>query len=161
MRKIFYLSLFILNATGVCLEAFAQPFSADLRVANPVQVNDYTYEFDVYIVRTSAGFAYRLNSYQFGLGIDTNILNGGNVTIQVVDNSSQLTNAAQQPYYIPDPANDTVYTNLNFGAAVYVFGGRPYRFINNTPQLPVIYFQASPISNNNAGCLSPGTRISR
>gem|GEM_PF-1849438 len=145
----------------MCFDAFAQPFSADLRVANPVQVDDYTYEFDVYIVRTSSGFAYRLNSYQFGLGIDTNILNGGNVTVQVVDNSSQLTNPAQQPYYIPDPANDTVYTNLNFGAAVYVFGGRPYRFINNTPQLPVIYFQASPISNINSGCLSPGTRISR
>ena len=97
--KIFTHIIFaLLLVLGLNFESIGQPFSAQLRVANPAQVDDYTYEFDVYVLRTSSGFAYRLNSYQFGLGIDTNILNGGNIIIQIVDNSSQLTNPAQQPY---------------------------------------------------------------
>lgn len=135
-------------------------WSASLRIANQAQVLPNTYEYEVYIQNTSSQ-PIRLHSYQFGVGFDTSILNGGQLQVQYVDSSSQLTNPSQAPFWQYDSMTATVFSNINVGSSIYSIAGLSYRFINNTAVLPPSFAQSSLLPVSTTGCPQPGVRIGR
>ena len=148
-------------ASGLFLPTLAiAQWSASFRISNQVLVSPNVYEYDVFLQNTSPQ-SFRLHSYQFGVGIDTAVLNGGSLQVQYVDSSCQLTNMSQAPFWQFDSSTSTVFTNINVGTAVHVLSGRSYRFINNTSILPPLYVQASVVPASVAGCPQPGVRIGR
>ena len=148
-------------AFGLFLPTIAEAqWSAAFRISNQVLVSPNIYEYEVYLQNTSAQ-SFRLHSYQFGVGVDTAVLNGGSLQVQYVDSSCQLTNLLQAPFWQFDSSTATVYTNINVGNAVHVLAGKSYRFINNTAVLPPLFVQASVVPVSAAGCPQPGVRIGR
>jgi uncharacterized protein YjdB len=140
-----------------CLHA---QWSASFRVSNQLQVSPSIYEFDVYLQNTSSQ-TLRLHSYQFGLGVDTSIIAGGNLQVQYIDGSCQLSNPSQAPFWQFDSSTGSVFTNINFGHSIQLIAGRYYRFINCTAALPPIFTQASLVPVTIVGCPQPGIRIGR
>jgi len=135
-------------------------WSASFRITSQIQVSPNIYEYDVYLQNTSSQ-SFRLHSYQFGVGVDTAILDGGSLQVQYIDGSCALSNIAQAPFWQYDSSTATVFSNINVGSSVNTLFGRHYRFINNTAVLPPVFIQASVLPASVAGCPQPGVRIGR
>ncbi|NBU71887.1 MAG: hypothetical protein EBS53_10650, partial [Bacteroidetes bacterium] len=163
MRKFLPVIFFLFSSLTLLIgDVYAQNYAATIYITNSNQVSPNVYEFDVYLKRdVSSTTGFLLNIYQFGIGIDTNVLNGGQISVAYVANSSQL-NPAQQPFYIVDTSSGSIYTLLNVGAPTYVINGKPYKFINSTTTLPPGFQNATPIPYVNLlNCANPGVRIGR
>jgi len=154
--------LCLLISLSICFipEDVRAQWSANLRIANQVQVSPSAYEYDVYIQNTSAQ-PIRLHSYQFGVGFDTSLLNGGQLQVQYIDSSCQLTNPSQAPFWQYDSMTATVFSNINVGSSIHSIAGQSYRFINNTAVLPPSFSQSSFLPVSTVGCPQPGVRIGR
>ncbi|MBM3417541.1 MAG: hypothetical protein FJY17_01295, partial [Bacteroidetes bacterium] len=127
-----------------------EDYRAALRVSNQTQVSDSIYEFDVYIQSTGAA-NFRLANYQFGLGIDTQVLNGGSLSAWVISGTSELVTSQR-------PSNGRMVV----GGPVHSLSGRIYRFINLIAAIPPNDSSStSIIPSTNSGCSSPGIRIAR
>jgi hypothetical protein len=119
-----------------------------LYVTNQVKVSSKVYQFDVYILRTSAT-PLEFSTIQYGLGIDTMVINGGSLTYNYVSGSSQLA-LSQQP------------TTLNVSATTLQPGGAGtpvYRYFNQTAQTAPGVGNGTMISDVKNGCTVAGTRI--
>jgi len=147
---------FVLNSP-FCLHA---QWSASFSISNQIQVSQSVYEFDVFLKNASSQ-SFRLHSYQFGLGIDTAVIAGGNLQVQYIDGSCQLTNPAQAPFWQYDSSTASVFTNINVGISIFLNAGRYYRYINCTAILPPLFTQASILPVSSSGCPQPGIRIGR
>ena len=133
--------------------------SYQLRVANESQPSPTTYEFEVYLLSTGTN-PLELQTFQFGLGFDTTILNGGNQSYSIVtfvDGNPLLPapselNASQVPNLLQP--GGTVSTNA-------AYPGVDYRYFNCTPRTPPGAGNGSIISAVDGGCTHPGTRVAR
>ncbi len=65
-----------------------QPYSITLQ--NGIQLDSYTYEFDVYVSSNNGEF--ELTSYQASLVFDITPINNGVISFHYIEGSSQLTN---------------------------------------------------------------------
>ena len=87
------ISLFLLVLATTGLRAQNPTYLCELR--NDIQVNANTYEFDLYLLRTGST-VFEYTSMQFGININSAVLNGGNLTVSLVGGTSEL-NSSQIP----------------------------------------------------------------
>ena len=120
-----------------------------LFLTNENQVSPNDYEFDVYLLRTSAA-TFELSGIQFGLAFDTSIANGGTLSASIVPGYSQL------------PPNYTS-GNVIIGVMNYNVGGIICKYFNAAAGTipsggPGSGFLVPDVNN---GCASPGVRVAR
>ena len=149
-RLLFILCILFSLLYSVGSSAQTQAYQVALRVTNQVAVSSTVYEFDVYLQNTGTNAA-RFANLQFGLGIDTSVLNGGTVTIERLANTTQLSNTAQLG------SAPTVG-----GVNAFPTGGLVYRWINQSGAAALTDSSLSSIiPSAGTGCGSPGVRFSR
>jgi len=149
-RLLFILCILFSLLNSVGSSAQTQANQVALRVTNQVAVSSTVYEFDVYLQNTGTNAA-RFANLQFGLGIDTSVLNGGTVTIERLANTTQLSNTAQLG------SAPTVG-----GVNAFPTGGLVYRWINQSGAAALTDSSLSSIiPSAGTGCGSPGVRFSR
>ena len=131
----------------LCLSfvAKAQNPTYELHITNETQPNDSTYQFDVYLLRTGAT-PFELASFQFGIGYDTSITNGGKILFKIVSNSSQLV-GAQAPI------------SVSAGTASSISGGVVYKYLNLAARSGPGSGNGTVISEVKTACTAPGTRV--
>ena len=130
-----------------------------LKVANESQPSPTTYEFEVFLLNTNS-IPLELQTFQFGLGFDIAILNGGVPSFSIVNvvNGNPFSpapselNAAQKPTILP--ADKTVSTKASNS-------GGSNRYFNCVARIPPGAGSGSIISNIDGGCTHPGTRVAR
>ncbi len=83
----------LLLVTVTSLTAQNPTYLCELR--NDVQVDARTFEFDVYLLRTGAT-VFEYTSMQFGINVNSGMLNGGTISVTFVSGSSEL-NSSQFP----------------------------------------------------------------
>ena len=137
----------LLMGCMLCLSfvARAQNPTYELHITNETQPNDSTYEFDVYLLRTGAT-PFELASFQFGIGYDTSIANGGKILFKIVSGSSQLA-GAQSP------------TGVSAGTVASASGGIVYKYLNLAARSGPGAGNGTIISEVKTACTSPGTRV--
>ena len=108
------LLMFVWTVLG--LRGLAQTPTYEMYVTNQSQIDSKTYQFDVYLLRTGST-ALELSGIQFGLGIDTSIINGGTLSFSMVTGSSQLVSAS-------------VPTSFSVGATTQTVNSVVYRYLN-------------------------------
>ena len=147
MNRIVYLFVFML--LGFCFAGIQVGYSQDptyeLRITNQQQISPKVYQFDVYLLNTSS-VPFELASLQFGIGFDTSIANGGNLSFSLVSGSSQLV-ASQVP------------TSFAVGSTIRSQNGITYRFMNQAARIGPGAGNGTLISTNNQNCSNPGTRL--
>jgi uncharacterized protein YjdB len=151
-RASFKLTLLIIGLLCSGKSVIAQAPTYQLTISNETQINDRTYQFDVYLKNTSAN-TFELANISFGIAYDTSILMGGTPTCSIVSGFSDL-NAAQVP-----SAGSTITGNILYTISI------------NGTNVVCRYLNISPRSNPGAGsgsiissigsCPNRGTRICR
>jgi hypothetical protein len=127
--------------------AWSQTPTYEMYVTNQSQIDSKTYQFDVYLLRTGST-SLELASIQFGLGVDTMIVNGGTLSFSLVSGSSQLV-SSQVP----------VAFSVGAVSQVNTVNGVVYRYLNQAARSGPGAGSGTVISNVKTGCSSPGTRI--
>jgi len=136
-----------LLAVGMTVQA--QNPTYKLLLTNETNPTPTTYEFDVYLLRTSTT-AMEMAGMQFGLGYDNTILNGGTPTVAVIPGFSDF------------PANfEPTTVNAGVAAPLFAQGGVNYRFFNLAARSLPGAGNGLQISNENNGCSDPGMRVGR
>lgn len=115
------------------------------RLINDTMPDPYTYEFDIYLLRTGS-IPLELVSYTAGIYFDPVVVNGGTITASIVPGSSQLF-PAQQP---------TIVTIGNGSNGTFCLAGLPYYIIRLAGVSP-------PGAGNGTYIVTdfPGTRVCR
>ncbi|MEI7503183.1 MAG: hypothetical protein WCJ61_07855, partial [Paludibacter sp.] len=85
--------LFLLLSSAATMLAQNPTYKCELR--NDVQLDDKTFEFDIYLLQTGT-IPFQLASAQLGIILNPSIINGGSITPTIVSGSSEL-NSAQAP----------------------------------------------------------------
>jgi len=144
--------MFLLGMFSFTITAKAQAPTYLLTISNETQINDRTYQFDVYLKNTSAN-TFELANVGFGIAYDTSILMGGTPTCSVISGFSDL-NIAQ----IPTAGATTTGANI-------------YTITINGVNVVCRYFNIPAKANPGAGsgttisatgtCPTPGTRVCR
>ena len=100
-------------------------FSYQLILTNQVRVSPNIYQFDVFLLNTStpAGTTLELAGLQFGLGFDTNIVNGGTLTGSIVAGTTEF-NAAETPTTVSISTVTQVLTNFGIPRRWFNLAGR-------------------------------------
>ena len=131
----------------LCLSfvAKAQNPTYELHITNETQPNDSTYQFDVYLLRTGAT-DFELASFQFGLGYDTSITNGGKISFKIVSGSSQL-------------GVNQVPSSVTAGTVASTTNGITYKYLNLAAKSGPGAGNGTIISDVKTACTSPGTRV--
>ena len=127
-------------------------YQVTLKVSNQEIPDTYTYEFDVFASNSGLN-SVKVRDFTIDLGIDTAVFNGGQIQVEVVNQSSDLSNSAQK----------LTNSNLSIGAISQPTMNGVYRFI----QLRLNYLPG--IDSNNAShipavandCSAPGVRLAR
>ena len=127
--------------------AWSQTPTYEMYVTNQSQIDSKTYQFDVYLLRTGST-SLELASIQFGLGIDTMIVNGGTLSFSLVAGSSQLVSSQVPVAFSVGAANQVNTVN-----------GVVYRYLNQAARSGPGAGNGTVISNVKTSCSSPGTRI--
>lgn len=78
------------------LKVNAQISDFNYTIADDVQVSDRIIEFDLYLLDTNTNEPFELAAIQAGIIVNSEIYNGGTISVSIVSGSSQL-NASQQP----------------------------------------------------------------
>ena len=99
-------TLGILLFAVLSLSAQAQNPTYLCELRNDAQTSDRTFEFDIYIQRTGTT-PFELNFFQFGINVNSLMLNGGTISASMVSGTSNLTNTAQIPTPIKFSFNGT------------------------------------------------------
>jgi hypothetical protein len=129
-----------------------------LKIANESQPSPTTYEFDVFLLNTNS-VPFELHTFQFGLGYDISMLNGGVPSysiVNVVNGNPSLPavselNDAQKPTTLPVDQKNSKISNQ----------GLNYRYLNCATRTPPGPAKGTIISNVDDGCTHPGTRVAR
>ena len=139
--------LFALLAVGMTAKAQNPTYS--MYVTNENLVDPNHYQFDVYILQTGST-ALELANISMGLAFDTNIVNGGTLSGQILAGTSEL-GTAQTP------------SSVSIGAVTQVtnYGGVIKRHFNIAPLANPGSGFGVIISSVNNGCSAPGTRYAR
>jgi len=127
--------------------AWSQTPTYEMYVTNQSQIDSKTYQFDVYLLRTGST-PLELASIQFGLGVDTMIVNGGTLSFSMVSGSSQLVTAQVPTAFAVGASSQTNTVN-----------GVVYRYLNQAAKAGPGAGNGTVISAVKTSCASPGTRI--
>jgi hypothetical protein len=156
---VYYVRAYATNSVGTAygsqvsfttLSSTQPLYQVALRITNQQAVSPTVYEFDVFLQNTGLNEA-RFANLQFGLGIDTSLLNGGTLTVERVSNTTQLSNA-----------NQLGSAPSIGGVGAFPTGGTVYRWINQSGAAALTDSSLSSIIPSAAtGCASPGVRFAR
>jgi len=153
LKATFRMFTFLLGMFAFAITAKGQAPTYLLTISNETQINDRTYQFDVYLKNTSAN-TFELANVAFGIGYDTSILMGGTPTCSIVSGFSDL-NTSQIPNAGTTITGTTVYNNVTINATSVV-----YRYFNIVARANPGAGSGTTISTSGS-CPSPGTRICR
>src|SRR5205814_5369425 len=98
------------SATASCLYTVTQPPAPYFTcyITNEVQVSPTVYQFDVYLLRTgSTPFQYAAG--QWGITVNSAVVNGGSLTPSIVSGTTQLSNPSQAPVTVSLPPSSYVF----------------------------------------------------
>jgi len=87
--------LLAVMVASLCVNAQNSDFN--FTIENDIQTANNILEFDLYVSDTDNGAVFKLSTIQAGIVVNPGIYNGGEITISIVDGSSDLTNTFQQP----------------------------------------------------------------
>ncbi len=137
--------LFVVTVLATVVWVKAQVPTYKLYLSNEEQTAPNEYEFDVYLLREGT-VPLEMSTFQFGLGFDTSILNGGTPLASIITGSSDF-----PPNFVP--------TTVEIGALGYFVNGIIYRYFNCAARSAL---GSGPyISDSTMGCLDPGMRLAR
>jgi hypothetical protein len=93
---IFYLVLSNFPTNAANPNNLAEGYTATYMITNEVIVSDRILEFDLYLKASDAGKPFEISIIQAGILVNTDIINGGDITASLVPGLSELV-SVQQP----------------------------------------------------------------
>jgi len=138
LSKSLFAGVFMLASVAATNPGKAQTPSFSCYIANEVQVSPTVYQFDIYLLKTG-GADFEYASGQYGITVNPDVANGGNLTATVIQGSSLLEKPVQ--------AN----TTAQLLAVTSIF--------NIAAKAPPGTGNGSKITDVNGGCSSPGTKV--
>jgi hypothetical protein len=138
VSKSLFAGVFMLVGMASAISVKAQTPSFSCYITNEVLVSPTVYQFDIYLLKTG-GPDFQYAAGQWGITVNPDVANGGNLTASIVQGSTLLEKPAQANVTAILPAVTSVF--------------------NIAAKAPPGTGNGSKITDVNGGCASPGTKV--